>query len=173
MPLPIVTIVGRPNVGKSSLFNALCGEPVSIVDSMPGVTRDRVSVITEWDGRYFEMVDTGGFGIVDRDDLAEDVERQIGYAIDQATLILFVVDVRDGVTELDLRTARLLNGQQDRTMLLANKVDEPNLESDVGEFLRLGFGDPYCVSAVNGFGQSDLKDLILARLDSLASETPE
>ena len=108
MALPIVAIVGRPNVGKSSLFNTIVGRRTSIVEPTPGVTRDRVSAICDIDETYFELVDTGGHGVVDRDDLSEDVERQIRYAIDQAHLILFVVDARAGPTATDSEVAALL-----------------------------------------------------------------
>ncbi|MCC7291589.1 MAG: ribosome biogenesis GTPase Der [Phycisphaerales bacterium] len=172
MPLPVVAIVGRPNVGKSSLFNALAGERISIVDPTPGVTRDRVSTIVEQDDRYFELVDTGGFGIVDRDDLGEHVERQIRFAIDRASLILFVVDVRDGLTALDRETSRLLQRHHERTRLIANKVDDPRLEPQAAEFIRLGFGEPLCVSAAHGAGQSELKEAIREALSALPGEAP-
>src|ERR687885_2739258 len=100
-PLPIVAIVGRPNVGKSSLFNALAGKRISIVDPTAGVTRDRVSTVVRANDRYFELVDTGGIGIEDVDNLTEDVEKQIAVAVEEAHVILFVVDVRAGVTPLD------------------------------------------------------------------------
>ena len=104
MALPVIAIVGRPNVGKSSLFNSIARRRTSIVEPTAGVTRDRVTQICEIDDVYFELVDTGGHGVVDRDDLSEHVERQIQFAIDQAQLILFVVDARDGLVPLDRRT---------------------------------------------------------------------
>lgn len=173
MPLPIVAIVGRPNVGKSSLFNLLIGRRASIVDPTPGVTRDRVTSLCHVDETYFELVDTGGWGIVDRDDLDEDVERQIRYAIDHADLILFVVDARDGVLPLDAATADLLRHSGKTVRLIANKVDEPRLEYSAAEFGRLGFGEPLPVSAVQGFGRRDLLELIQAELGGLLAEPPE
>src|SRR5580698_6705225 len=101
MSLPIVAIVGRPNVGKSAMFNWLAGRRISIVDPTAGVTRDRVSTVVELDGRYCELMDTGGIGIQDKDNLTADVERQIQIAIDSAAVVVFVVDVREGVTPLD------------------------------------------------------------------------
>src|SRR5258708_12690113 len=101
MPLPVVAIVGRPNVGKSSLFNYLAGRRISIVDPTAGVTRDRVSTLIQADDRYFELVDTGGIGIHDADNLTEDVEKQIQVAIDEAAVIVFVVDIRAAVPPLD------------------------------------------------------------------------
>ncbi len=107
MSLPVVAILGRPNVGKSSLLNCIARRMIGIVDPTPGVTRDRVSAVCNVDDLYFELVDTGGFGIEDHDDLTDHVEQQIRYAIAQAALILFVVDVREGVTPLDQDVARL------------------------------------------------------------------
>src|SRR2546430_12009874 len=106
MPLPIVAIVGRPNVGKSSLFNYLAGRRISIVDPTAGVTRDRVSTLIEAEGRYFELIDTGGIGIEDSDNLTAEVERQITIGIDQADVVLFVVDIRAGLIPLDEEVGR-------------------------------------------------------------------
>ncbi|MFQ5463356.1 MAG: ribosome biogenesis GTPase Der [Phycisphaerae bacterium] len=158
--MPVVAIVGRPNVGKSSLFNTIARQRTSIVEPTPGVTRDRISEVCDIEDRYFELVDTGGFGVVDRDDLAEDVERQIRFAIAAADLILFVVDARDGVNPLDESTARLLKDRYDRVKLIANKVDAAHLGNWAGEFIKLGFGEPLCVSAVTGRGRDELLELI-------------
>ena len=175
MALPVVAIVGRPNVGKSSLYNVLAGRRASIVDPTAGVTRDRLTTVCELNDRFFELVDTGGHGIVDRDDLNEHVERQIEYAMDQAHLILFVVDAREGITPLDQATSELLrrNNRADRVRLLANKVDSPNVEPAVGEFIRLGFGDPLPVSALHGFGRHDLRELISESIAGVSDEVPE
>ena len=175
MALPIVAIVGRPNVGKSSLYNVLAGRRASIVDPTAGVTRDRLTTICELNGRFFELVDTGGHGIVDRDDLDEHVERQIAYAMDQAHLILFVVDAREGITPLDQATSELLrrNNRAERVRLLANKVDGPSIEVNIGEFARLGFGDPLPVSALHGFGRHDLRELISESIADAGDEVPE
>src|SRR3972149_10054281 len=108
MALPFVAIVGRPNVGKSSLFNTLVGRRTTLVHPPPGVTRDRLSTICDIDETYFELVDTGGHGVVDRDDLSDHVERQIQYDVNQAHLILFLGDAREGLTPLDRNTAELL-----------------------------------------------------------------
>jgi len=172
MALPVVAIVGRPNVGKSSLFNTLVGRRTSIVEPTPGVTRDRVTAICDFDETYFELVDTGGHGVVDRDDLSEHVECQIRYAIAQADLILFVVDAREGLTPLDRNTAELLRRRAEHVRLVANKVDEPHLAASIGEFARLGFGDPLPVSAVNGSGKWALLDLVRERLAGLSHERP-
>ena len=158
MSLPVVAIVGRPNVGKSSLLNSFAGERISIVDSTPGVTRDRVSALVPFDDVVMEMVDTGGIGIVDQDDLSDHIDRQIAFALEGANLILFVVDARDGITPLDRAVAARLRERSEEIPLIiaANKVDHPNLESGVHEFHRLGLGDPHGVSANEGWGRKDL-----------------
>tara|TARA_B100000953_G_scaffold57476_1_gene45323 strand:- start:459 stop:1787 length:1329 start_codon:yes stop_codon:yes gene_type:complete len=158
MSLPVIAIVGRPNVGKSSLLNSFAGERISIVDSTPGVTRDRVSALVPFRDVVMEMVDTGGIGVVDQDDLSDHIERQIAFALEGANLILFVVDVRDGITPLDRMVAAKLRERSEEIPLIlaANKVDHPNLESGVHEFHRLGLGDPHGVSANEGWGRKDL-----------------
>ncbi len=172
MGLPTVAIVGRPNVGKSSLLNALAGRRVSIVEPTPGVTRDRVSALCDVDGLFVELVDTGGYGIVDRDDLTEHVERQIRFAIERADLILFVVDVRDGVMPLDTTMAGILRNHHSRVLLVANKADAPEIAPQSAEFERLGFGEPICVSAAHGLGRADLRTTIAERLRRETAEMP-
>ncbi len=174
MRLPVVAIVGRPNVGKSSLLNCLAGERISIVEETPGVTRDRVSTILRHQDVTMELVDTGGVGIVDRGDLTEHIDRQIHVAIYGADLILFVLDVRDGLMPLDHEVAQRLRREPLRPdekgsfprkiLLVANKVDDAKFEADAAEFSRLGFGDPILVSAAQGFGRSDLLDRITEEL---------
>lgn len=170
MSLPVVAIVGRPNVGKSSLLNMLAGKRISIVDPTAGVTRDRISVVLEYNDRYYELMDTGGFGIVDRDDLNADVEQQIRFAVDQATLILFVVDAKDGVLPLDQAVASLLRGAKKPVVLLANKVDATDARTEIAEFHRLGFGEPLAVSATHRRGEEDLRGLIHGHLSGLPAE---
>lgn len=160
MPLPMVAIVGRPNVGKSSLLNVLAGRRISIVDPTAGVTRDRVQALCELEGIYFDLVDTGGYGVVDRDDLGEQVEQQIRYAVDQATLILFVVDAQEGVNPLDQSVADWLRRCSKPVILLANKVDSPAARTELADLVRLGFGEPMPVSAVHHLGLSELKTRI-------------
>src|SRR5262245_58854986 len=158
MALPIVAIVGRPNVGKSSLFNWLAGRRISIVDPTAGVTRDRVSTVVEHGGRAWEITDTGGIGIVDADNLTADVERQIQVAIDSAAVVLFVVDVRDGIVPLDEEVARRLRTLQKPVILVANKADTEKLGQQVGEFYKFGYGEPLCVSAEQKLGKEELFD---------------
>src|SRR5205085_1217647 len=166
MSLPVVAIVGRPNVGKSSLLNALAGRRISIVDPTAGVTRDRIQTLVEHDGVYFDLVDTGGYGIVDRDDLGDQVEEQIRYAVDAAALILFVVDAREGLMALDTAVAEWLRKSGRPVILLANKVDAPTAKVEVAEFHKLGFGSPLVISALHHSGETELKDRIVEFLRS-------
>jgi GTPase len=172
MALPIVAIVGRPNVGKSSLFNWLAGRRISIVDPTAGVTRDRVSTVVEYGDRFWEIMDTGGIGIVDVDDLTADVERQIQIAIDSAAVIVFVVDVRDGVVPLDEEVAAKLRTLRKPVILVANKADTEKLGQQAGEFCKFGYGEPLCVSAEQKLGKEELFDLILAKLPPDTGEGP-
>lgn len=172
MPLPVVTIVGRPNVGKSSLLNSLSGQMISIVDPTAGVTRDRVSAVIEYQDFYFELVDTGGYGIVDADALEKHVEFQLFQAISRANLVLFVVDIREGIMPLDQQIAELLRKQQLDVVLVANKADSPKQFAEAGQFERLGFGAPICVSATNLVNRGELLDRIKSRLSHLPSAPP-
>jgi GTP-binding protein len=173
--VPQVAIVGRPNVGKSSLFNWLAGRRIAIVDPTPGVTRDRLTTPIQVDDRYFELTDTGGIGIEDADHLTADVERQIGLAIDRASVILFVVDARTGLVPLDEEVAERLRGIGKPVLLLANKSDHPGLDQQLAEFYKLGFGTVYPVSARESRGKPDLLGLILKHLppDDSAAPPPE
>ncbi|MFA6134821.1 MAG: ribosome biogenesis GTPase Der [Phycisphaerae bacterium] len=174
MSLPIVAIVGRPNVGKSSLLNCLVGKRISIVDPTPGVTRDRVSSPLPLGEGYVELVDTGGMGIEDSDNLTADVEAQIDFAIAAAALILFIVDAREGILPLDKAVAARLRRQAKNVILVANKVDTAGRAYETGELVQLGFGEPLSVSAKQAAGLADLRDEMVKRLaDTLqATEAP-
>ena len=172
MAIPVVAIVGRPNVGKSSLFNALAGARISIVDPMAGVTRDRVSTIICQQDRYFELLDTGGYGIVDSDALEADVESQIFAALNLATVVLFVVDVQEGLTSLDEAVAALLRRGGRKVILLANKADTTRHEADATEFMRLGFGQPICTSAVHNVNKAEVLDRVISEIEHLPKEKP-
>ncbi len=149
MKMPVVAIVGRPNVGKSSLLNALVGKLISIVQDMPGVTRDRVSIPLEVDGRYVELVDTGGYGFVDPDHLTDHIRHQIELAMARAQLVLFLVDCAAGRTSADEQIAGMLRKLGAKTVLVANKADGPTADAALGDFARLGLGTPIGVSALN------------------------
>jgi len=168
MALPIVAIVGRPNVGKSSLLNMLAGRRISIVDPTAGVTRDRIEALCEHDDVYYELVDTGGYGLVDRDDLGDDVETQIRYAVDQADLLLFVLDAKEGILPLDQAVAQWLRRCDKPVLLLANKVDSDEMRTELAEFHRLGFGEPMAISAMHRRGKDDLLDRIIEHIKPLS-----
>ena len=172
MPLPIVAIVGRPNVGKSSLFNWLAGRRISIVDPTAGVTRDRVTTILAVGDRFVELVDTGGMGIQDVDNLTADVEKQIRHALEAAAVVLFVVDVRDGMVPLDQEVAERLRPLDKPVVFVANKADTDKIAAHAADFFGLGFGEPLCVSADQKLGRQDLLDAIEDKLPPDAGEPP-
>lgn len=164
MSVPKVVIVGRPNVGKSSLFNWLVGKRISIVEPTAGVTRDRVEYLVHERDRYFDLVDTGGIGIVDSDDLSDDIDRQIQVGIDEASLILFVVDAKTGLVPLDLETARRLRGIKRPILIVANKCDSPKTDLEVAEFHKLGGHELITTSVRSNRGLDALFRAILNHL---------
>ncbi len=172
MALPVVAIIGRPNVGKSSLFNALAGRMISVVEAVPGVTRDRVSAVIGRNDRYLELVDTGGYGIVDADHLESHVHQQIQRAIDSADLVLFMVDIREGITPLDQTIAAHLRKNDLACVGVANKADTSKLFPEAGIFYKLGLGEFLCVSAKNNVNRTLLLDMIFDRLKNLESTKP-
>jgi GTP-binding protein len=176
MPLPKVVIVGRPNVGKSSLFNWIAGRRIAITDPTAGVTRDRVSTLASIgdgpDAHFFELIDTGGVGMVDRDDLSEDVDRQINVAMDEASLILFVVDVREGRMPLDEEVGSRLRYLSTPVILVINKADTEEFESRNDDFYKLGRGKPVFVSVQQNRNKQNLLKLIEERLPDADSFKP-
>ena len=185
---PIVALVGRPNVGKSTLFNRLFGQKWAIVEDIPGTTRDRIYGTVTWEGREFTLVDTGGLEILDRrrgkrrgtKPLAEDsaafieeMQQQVAIALDEADLIIFVTDVTDGVTPVDKQIADLLRQQKKPVLLVVNKVDNEQRYTEALAFYELGLGDPLPVSALHGRGTGDLLDAIVEVLPHVPATEEE
>lgn len=164
--LPVVAILGRPNVGKSTLMNRLSAQMAAIVDSTPGVTRDRKYVPARWRDREFVVADTGGVGIEIEDGswLKNEVERQAFFAAEEATVVIMLTDIKTGVTEDDLWLSRRLRRLRSDVLLVVNKVDNRQLENEAGRFYELGLGDPMTVSAKHGLGIGDLLDRVVERL---------
>lgn len=171
--LPQVAIVGRPNVGKSTLFNRLTGERKAIVGDEPGITRDRIYGVVEWVGKRFSIVDTGG--IVPDDDavIPANILKQAGLAIDDSDVLFWVVDGRKGVTPQDEELARLLRTTGKDVFVVANKTDATRLESDAGEFYRFGFSEVFPVSAEQGIGIGDLLDATVAHIENVGTQVEE
>ena len=168
--LPVVVIVGRPNVGKSTLFNRIVGEQAAIVEDRPGITRDRNQRNAEWLGHEFEIVDTGGW-LPGGDELDEKVSRQVEAAVRDADLVLFMVDASVGLTDDDERVAHWLRTADVAVMVVANKSDNDRRELDRWEFISLGLGDPVPVSALHGRRAGDLLDEVLIRLPRTEENT--
>lgn len=174
MALPIVAIVGRPNVGKSTLFNKLVGARLSIVDDTPGVTRDRIYGECEWSGRTFLLVDTGGIEPFSEDVILSQMRRQAELAIDSADVIILVTDIRAGVVATDAEVAQMLQKSGKPIILCVNKCDAVGeTPAEFYEFYNLGLGDPVAVSSVHGHGTGDLLDEVLRYLPAAAQDEPE
>ncbi len=163
MAKPIVAIVGRPNVGKSTLFNKLTGQRLAIVEDTPGVTRDRIFCDCEWCGHKFLLVDTGGIEIMNSDAIAVSIRQQAEIAIKEADVILFVCDARSGIVQEDADVARILRKSGKPIVLAVNKADSPKQELNVYEFYNLGLGAPFPISAANHLGIGDLLDAVVAK----------
>ena len=159
----LVAIVGRPNVGKSTLFNRLTKTRQAIVNEQAGTTRDRQYGKSEWLGREFSVVDTGGWVVNSDDVYEEEIRKQVMLAVEEADVILFVVDVMNGVTDLDMEVAGILRRTKKPVLMVANKTDNNDLQYNSAEFYSLGLGDPYCISALSGFGTGDLMDLLVSK----------
>ncbi len=172
VPIPVVAIVGRPNVGKSSLFNWRARKRISIVDPTAGVTRDRVTALVKAGDRFFELVDTGGIGVQDVDNLTAQIEKQIDTAMAEAHVILFVVDARTGLAPLDEEVAKRLRYVTKPVICVANKCDFPEVDPNATEFYKLGRGKLICVSAQQNRNRKELLDLIRERLPPPDEQDP-
>ena len=169
MSLPRVVIAGRPNVGKSSLMNRIVGRRIAVVEEHPGVTRDRKAVESEWCGTPFELVDTGGW-MAKGSELDEKVSAQAERALLESDVLLFTVDAAVGITDEDLDAAKIVNRMDTPVILVVNKVDDVVHEGAIWEFLKLGLGDPFPVSALHGRGTGDLLDAVIAALPDQVDE---
>ena len=166
----IVAIVGRPNVGKSTFFNRLIQKRQAIVDSVSGVTRDRHYGKTDWNGKEFSVIDTGGY-IVGSDDIFEgEIRKQVDLAIEEANAILFLVDAQQGVTDMDMTVAKHLRKSDKPVFLVANKVDNGQILQEAVELYALGMGDYFCISSINGSGTGELLDELIAKLPDAEAE---
>ncbi len=171
--MALVAIVGRPNVGKSTLFNRLTKSRQAIVSEQAGTTRDRQYGKCEWYGKEFSVVDTGGWVVNSDDVFEEEIRKQVLVATEEADLLLFLVDVQNGVTDWDEDVALILRRTKLPVILVANKVDNNNQQYAAAEFYSFGLGDPYCVSALSGSGTGDLLDLILSKFTQKMDEVVE
>ena len=169
MALPTVAIVGRPNVGKSALFNRIAGERISIVEDVEGVTRDRIYTKAEWLNRQFSIIDTGGIDDVDAP-FMEQIKHQADIAMTEADVIVFVVSAKEGITDADEYVAKILYRAHKPVILAVNKVDNPEMRSAIYDFYALGLGDPYPVSSAHGIGTGDVLDAIVDNLPTKAQE---
>ena len=164
MSKPIVAIIGRKNVGKSTLLNRLAGKPIAIVADLPGTTRDRIFADVSWQGVEFTIVDTGGLEVSPRSAIAQGVKGQVEAAIAEADVIIFLVDIKDGVVPSDLEIADMLRSSSKPIVLVANKADNARLETQAVEFYELGLGEPLAISAYHGRGTAELLDRIISLL---------
>ena len=169
----IIAIIGRPNVGKSTLFNRLTGSRDAIVDEQAGVTRDSHYGKVEWNGQEFSVIDTGGYVTNSDDIFEEEIRKQVMLAIEEADLILFLVDVTCGITDLEEGIADILRRSNKQVLLVVNKVDTHDRQYDAAEFYGLGLGDYYAISSINGSGTGDLLDAILERLPEMEQQPEE
>ncbi len=166
----IVAIVGRPNVGKSTLFNRLTETKQAIVDEASGVTRDRLYGKSEWTGKEFSVIDTGGYVRNSDDVFEEEIRKQVEIAIDEANIILFVVDVTSGVTDLDETVAEILRKSNKNVIIAVNKVDNNSRIIDANEFYKFGLGEPFCISSINGSGTGELLDKVVSYIEEEKAE---
>lgn len=173
MSMPIVAVVGRPNVGKSTFFNKVVGRRVSIVEDTPGVTRDRIYAEAEWSGHFFALIDTGGIEPDSTDVILSQMRTQAEIAMDTADVILFMVDGKDGLTSSDREVAGMLMRTGKEVILVVNKIDSPKLPDDFYDFYELGLGEPIPISAANMYNLGDVLDLIVEKLPKIDESEEE
>ena len=172
MGFPVVAVVGRPNVGKSTIFNRIAGDRISIVEDTPGVTRDRIYTRAEWLTREFRLIDTGGIDMADEPFMTQIVQ-QAEIAIDEADVIVFMVSAQEGLTEADERVAKILYRSKKPVVLAVNKVDNIEMRSEIYEFYALGFGDPFPISGSHGTGLGDLLDQVVSHFPETDTEADD
>ncbi|HIA66989.1 TPA: GTP-binding protein, partial [Candidatus Poribacteria bacterium] len=160
MSLPVVAIIGRPNVGKSSLFNLIAKKKISVVHDYPGVTRDRIYADIEWDDRCFTIADTGGLDVRPKEELIDQVQHQVEIAVEEAKVLVFLVDVRTGVMPHDLLVAKKLRQINKPVFLVVNKVEGQKFDNDIYDFYRLGLGEPIPISCAQNWGIGDLLEQV-------------
>ncbi|GJM68207.1 hypothetical protein HMSSN036_04230 [Paenibacillus macerans] len=170
MARPVVAIVGRPNVGKSTIFNRIIGDRLAIVEDKPGITRDRIYGVSEWNGKPFSIIDTGGIELDDEEPILKSIRMQAELAIEEADVIVFMCDGKTGVTSSDEEVAALLYRSGKPIIVAVNKVDNIGRMENIYEFYNLGFGEPIGVSGSHGTGIGDLLDAIT---DNLPEETED
>ena len=170
MGKPVVAIVGRPNVGKSTLFNKLAGKRIAIVEDTPGVTRDRIYAQAEWLRHNFTIIDTGGIEPTNEDIIMVQMRRQANIAIETADVIIFIVDGKAGLHPADYEVAQMLRKSGKQIVLVVNKIDRRELEDNAFEFYNLGIGNPITISATQGLGLGDMLDEVVAHFDEIVSE---
>lgn len=170
MARPVVAIVGRPNVGKSTIFNRLIGDRLAIVEDKPGITRDRIYGTSEWNGKAFSVIDTGGIEVDGEDTMLKSIRMQAELAIEEADVIVFMCDVKSGLTQSDEEVAQILYRSGKPVIVAVNKVDNMNRMNDIYEFYNVGFGDPIGISGSHGSGMGDLLDEIVNKLPELEDD---
>jgi len=164
MARPVVAIVGRPNVGKSTVFNRMIGDRLAIVEDKPGITRDRIYGTSEWNGKAFSVIDTGGIELDGEDMMLKSIRMQAELAIEEADVIVFMCDVKSGLTQSDEEVAGILYRSGKPIVVAINKVDNMGRMNDIYEFYNLGFGDPIGISGSHGSGMGDLLDAVVKEL---------
>jgi len=170
MAIPVIAIVGRPNVGKSTIFNRIIGDRLAIVEDKPGITRDRLYARGEWNGRTFSIIDTGGIEMFESDEMLKSIRAQAELAIEEADVIIFMTDLRTGITGDDEEVAKMLYRSNKPVVLAVNKVDNIEQQNEIYDFYQLGFGDPIAISGAHGTGIGDLLDETIEKLPEIAEE---